>query len=175
MELISRCHHLKITLYEFSFFIFTHNMIYYFNIGSNLGNKADNLHQAITLLEKALSSKASVSTIIESKAWGFESENTFMNIGAAIESDIAPLDMLKLTQQIEHDLGSHSHRNDDGSYCDRLVDIDIIAIDNLVIDTPELTIPHPRMHLRDFVLRPMAELAPQWTHPLLHDSTNKNT
>lgn len=142
-------------------------MIYYFNIGSNLGNKTNNLLQAISQLETALASKARVSSIIESDAWGFESKNTFMNIGAAIESDIAPHDMLKLTQQIERDLGSNVHRNHDGSYCDRLVDIDIIAIDDLVIDTPELTIPHPRMHLRDFVLRPMAELAPDWIHPLL--------
>lgn len=142
-------------------------MHYYFNIGSNLGDKAENLRQAVTRLETTLAHKATVSSTVESEPWGYESENTFLNIGVMIESDIAPHDMLKITQQIERDLGSALHRNEDGSYCDRLVDIDIIAIDDLVIDTPELTIPHPRMHLRDFVLRPMSELAPHWTHPLL--------
>lgn len=141
-------------------------MHYYFNIGSNLGNKAQNLKQAISLLEEALASPATVSNIIESESWGYDSNNTFLNVGVMLKSNIEPLEMLKITQKIERDLGSEIHRNDDGSYCDRIVDIDIIAIDNLIIDTPELTIPHPRMHLRDFVLRPMQELAPNWQHPL---------
>ena len=141
-------------------------MHYYLNIGSNLGNKADNLQQAVSLLEKALVVSAKVSSTIESEPWGFDSNNTFMNVGVMIESNIEPLEMLKIVQKIERDLGSEAHRNDDGSYCDRIVDIDIIAVDDLVINTPELTIPHPRMHLREFVLRPMQELAPDWKHPL---------
>jgi 2-amino-4-hydroxy-6-hydroxymethyldihydropteridine diphosphokinase len=78
--------------------------------------------------------------------------------------------MLTITQRIERELGSASHRNADGSYCDRLVDIDIIAVDDIVVNTPTLTIPHPLMHKREFVLAPMAELAPQWIHPTLHKS-----
>lgn len=143
-------------------------MKYYLNIGTNLGDKVHNLRQAVTRLEAALAATATVSSIFESDAWGYESTNTYMNIGVAIESDIAPHDMLRLTQRIEHDMGSNAHRNADGSYCDRVIDIDIIAIDELVIDTPELTIPHPRMHLRDFVLIPMTEIAPHWKHPLIH-------
>lgn len=141
-------------------------MHYYFNIGSNIGDKTENLRQAVNRLETALAHKATVSSIVESEAWGYESINTFLNIGVMIKSDIKPLDMLKITQQIECDLGGAKHRNNDGSYCDRTIDIDIIAIDDLVINTPELTVPHPRMHLRDFVLHPMAELAPNWQHPL---------
>ncbi len=148
-------------------------MHYYFNIGSNLGNKSENLRQAVSLLEKALSSSAEVSTIVESEAWGYNSKNTFLNIGVKIESDIEPHDMLKITQHIEKNLGSKNHRNDDGSYCDRLIDIDIIAIDDLIIDSPELTIPHPHMHLRDFVMRPMQELAPNWIHPIHKKGTKR--
>lgn len=143
-------------------------MHYYFNIGSNLGNKAQHLKQAISMLEETLASQATVSSTIESEPWGFDSNNTFLNVGVMIESDIKPLNMLKIAQKIEQDMGSETHRNEDGSYCDRIVDIDIIAIDDLIINTPELTIPHPRMHLRDFVMRPMHELAPNWQHPILN-------
>ena len=162
---LTKCEALRFSL---TYNIPTINMHYYFNIGSNLGDKDRNLHQAVKLLEKALTAPAKVSSFIESKAWGFESENTFLNAGVMIESDIKPHDMLKITQQIERDMGSITHRNDDGSYKDRLIDIDIIAIDDLIINTPELTVPHPRMHLRDFVMRPMTELAPQWVHPIFH-------
>lgn len=140
---------------------------YYFNIGTNLGDRQENIRQAVLRLETAIGSHAEVSDTVESEAWGFDSNNTFLNVGVKIDSDIAPLDMLHLIQRIEREMGSLSHRNDDGSYRDRLIDIDIIAIDELVIDTPELTVPHPRMHLRDFVTRPMSQLAPDWKHPLL--------
>ena len=142
-------------------------MTYFFNIGSNLGDKGHNLRTAIQAIESKLQATAQASSIIESTAWGFESNNTFLNIGIAIESNIAPLEMLRITQSIEQSLGSATHRNPDGSYCDRAVDIDIIAIDNQIIDSEHLTIPHPRMHLRNFVLAPMAEIAPSWIHPIL--------
>jgi 2-amino-4-hydroxy-6-hydroxymethyldihydropteridine diphosphokinase len=145
-------------------------MTFYLNIGSNLGDCTANLHHAIEALESALHTSAQVSSIIESQAWGYSSDNIFYNIGVAIDSDIAPQEMLTITQRIERELGSASHRNADGSYCDRLVDIDIIAVDDIVVNTPTLTIPHPLMHKREFVLAPMAELAPQWIHPTLHKS-----
>lgn len=132
-------------------------MIYYLNIGSNLGNKRENLLQAITQLQ-TIAVNCKVSSMIESEPWGYESNNTFVNVGVKLESDLEPLDMLHHCQSIERKMGSQSHRNKDGNYIDRVIDIDIILIDDLVIDTPELSVPHPHMHERDFVMHPLQEL-----------------
>lgn len=141
-------------------------MKYYLNIGSNLGDKKVNLLNAIEAIEKALAVASQISDVIESEPWGFSSHNSFLNIGLAIESNLEPLKMLSLLQNIERHLGCSSHRNADGSYADRIVDIDIIAVDENVLRTPKLTIPHPLMHKRAFVLQPMIQLAPLWVHPI---------
>lgn len=78
-----------------------------------------------------------------------------------------PDEVLKEIKKIEGDLNTHPHRNDDGGYADREIDIDIMAADELVIETPELTLPHPRLTERRFFLEPFAELAPRWRHPRL--------
>ena len=140
-------------------------MIYYLNIGSNIGNRRDNLYRAVVALAAGTGGCA-VSSIIESEPWGFESDNRFMNLGISLESDIEPHEMLDRIHDIERRLGSASHRDADGGYIDRLVDIDIVAIDDLVIDTPTLQVPHPHLPERDFFLRPMMQLAPDWRHPV---------
>ena len=89
-----------------------------------------------------------------------------MNVGVRLSSNMEPHEMLEHIHDIERRLGSASHRDSEGHYIDRLVDIDIMAIDNLVIDTPELQVPHAHLHERDFFLRPMMELAPDWRHPV---------
>lgn len=131
--------------------------LYYINIGSNLGDRRGNLMRAITALS-ALAGGCAVSSIVESEPWGYESDNAFLNVGVMLESDIEPLDMLHRCQEIERRLGSTSHRDEQGNYVDRLVDIDIILAGDLVINTPELTVPHPRMHERDFVTKPLHQL-----------------
>lgn len=70
-------------------------------------------------------------------------------------------------------MGSGSHRSVTGTYADRIIDIDIIAVDETVISTPKLTVPHPHMAQRRFVLEPMAEIAPHWTHPILHKTASQ--
>lgn len=140
-------------------------MNYYLNIGSNMGERRDNLYRAVALLAAGTSGCA-LSSIVESEPWGFESENRFMNLGVSLASDLAPHDMLERIHDIEHTLGSASHRDDQGNYIDRLVDIDIMAIDDLVIDTATLQVPHPHLPNREFFLRPMMELAPNWCHPV---------
>lgn len=132
-------------------------MKYYLNIGSNLGDREGNLRRAAAELA-SLGSRCTVSSIVESEPWGYDSDNAFLNVGVMLESDLEPLDMLHRCQEIERRIGSLSHRDKNGNYIDRLVDIDIILIDDLVIDTSELTVPHPRMHQRDFVMRPLQEL-----------------
>ncbi len=141
-------------------------MNYYLNIGSNMGDRRDNLYRAVVALAAGTSGCA-VSSIVESEPWGFESENRFMNLGVMLKSDIVPNDMLHRIHDIEHRLGSASHRDEHGNYIDRLVDIDIVAIDDLIIDSPTLQVPHPHLPERDFFIKPMIQLAPDWHHPVI--------
>ena len=140
-------------------------MAYYLNIGSNIGDRRDNLYRAVVALSAGTGGCA-VSSIVESEPWGFESDNRFMNLGVCLHSEMEPQAMLDRIHEIERSLGSASHRDEQGGYIDRLVDIDIVAIDDLVIDTPTLQVPHPHLPERDFFLRPMMQLAPDWRHPI---------
>ena len=140
-------------------------MEYYLNIGSNMGDRRDNLYRAVVALVAGMDNCA-VSSIVESEPWGFESENRFMNLGMRLSSDLEPQAMLDRIHEIEHYLGRASHRDEHGGYIDRLVDIDIVAIDDMVINTATLQVPHPHLPERDFFLKPMIQLAPDWRHPV---------
>ncbi len=140
-------------------------MEYYLNIGSNMGDRRDNLYRAVVALVAGMDNCA-VSSMVESEPWGFESENRFMNLGMRLSSDLEPQAMLDRIHEIEHYLGSASHRDEHGGYIDRLVDIDIVAIDDMVINTATLQVPHPHLPERDFFLKPMIQLAPDWRHPV---------
>ena len=140
-------------------------MDYYLNIGSNMGDRRDNLYRAVVALTAGTSGSVT-SHVVESEPWGFDSDNRFMNIGLWLASDLEPHQMLDRIHDIEHRLGSAAHRDAQGGYIDRLVDIDIVAIDDMVIDSPTLQVPHPHLAERDFFLRPMMELAPNWQHPI---------
>lgn len=139
------------------------------NIGSNLGNRLALLEQAVAVIQSRLGAKATVSEPVESDPWGFDSPNRFMNIGLNIEvGETDPSDLLAELINIQNSIDAGAHRDPKGSYCDRAIDIDLIAIDDLVINDLTLTLPHPRMHLRHFVLQPMAQIWSEWIHPLLH-------
>ena len=140
-------------------------MDYYLNIGSNMGERRDNLYRAVVALTAGTGGSVT-SRIVESEPWGFESDNRFMNIGLWFNSDLEPQQMLDRIHDIEHRLGSASHRDAQGGYIDRLVDIDIVAIGDLIIDTPTLQVPHPHLSEREFFLKPMMDLAPNWCHPV---------
>ena len=133
-------------------------MRYYLNIGTNLGDRHDNLRRAIQLLTGG-TGKCTVSPVVESEPWGFDSNNRFLNVGIAMVSDLEPLAMLDRIHDIERQMGSASHRDAQGGYVDRLVDIDIMAIDDdhghsLTLDLPTLQVPHPHLHDRDFFINP---------------------
>ena len=130
-----------------------------------MGDRRDNLYRAVVALVAGMDNCA-VSSIVESEPWGFESENRFMNLGMRLSSDLEPQAMLDRIHEIEHYLGSASHRDEHGGYIDRLVDIDIVAIDDMVINTATLQVPHPHLPERDFFLKPMIQLAPDWRHPV---------
>lgn len=135
---------------------------YYLNIGTNLGNRERNLTRAI----KALSEGAEcikVSEVVKSAPWGFNSANEFLNVGIALNSVMQPHEMLEHIHHLERELGSKAHRDESGAYIDRLIDIDIMAIEEadgtaVSINTPTLTVPHPHLHDRPFFLTPYHQL-----------------
>ena len=135
------------------------------NIGSNLGDRRLNLSRAMRKIGEEFGG-FEISHVVESAPWGFDSTHSFLNLGMSFETDLSPLDLLHKLQEIERSIGGGSHRTPDGGYADREIDIDIIAIDQEIIDLPELQVPHPHMAERLFVLEPMDELAPGWRHPV---------
>lgn len=138
------------------------------NIGSNKGNRQSAIDRAVALVASrcAAGGEALVSDPVETDPWGMDSTSRFVNVAMAFETTMAPDELIDALQLIEHSIDPSPHRDATGAYIDRAIDIDLIALDDIVIDTPRLTLPHPRMHLRDFVLLPMAAIAPRWRHPL---------
>ena len=136
---------------------------YYLSLGTNLGDKEGNLRQAIQLIEERIGAIASLSAFYVSEPWGFQSENSFLNACCGVNSVLAPNALLEATQQIERELG-RTEKSLNGIYHDRLIDIDILlAYENgqsIAMQTPQLTLPHPLMHQRDFVLIPLRQIAP---------------
>ena len=141
----------------------------YLSLGTNLGNKRENLTRAIELLSLALGKCIAVSQFIETAPWGFDSENSFLNCVAAFETALAPMQLLDMTESIERGLG-RTQKSNNGHYRDRIIDIDILLYGDNIIVSDRLTIPHPLMHKRDFVLEPLAEIAPDAIHPILGKS-----
>ena len=135
------------------------------SIGTNIGDRERNIENAIVALGE-IGKVTAISPIYTSEPWGFESENGFYNIALTIESELLPLDLLRETQRIEKELGRTAKTT--AEYADRVIDIDIIAYGQTIIETTELTIPHRLMHIRNFVLYPLADIAPSWMHPMLH-------
>ncbi|MDE5607354.1 MAG: 2-amino-4-hydroxy-6-hydroxymethyldihydropteridine diphosphokinase [Muribaculaceae bacterium] len=129
------------------------------NIGSNQGDRMAYIAGAVALLSDRFEVTA-VSDPVESDPDGFESPYRFVNVGVTIKTDLDPLALLDATQAIEKKVGSMPHRNADGTYRDRDIDIDIIYYDDLRIDTPRLTLPHPRLAGREFVRRPLTQINP---------------
>lgn len=125
-------------------------------LGSNLGNRAQNLAAA----RKAIGEFAPIqreSTVIETEPWGYESANKYLNQVLVCECNLDPETLLEKTQQVERDLGRKS-KTQNQNYQDRPIDIDILTFGNLNISTPNLTIPHPRMGEREFILKSLREL-----------------
>lgn len=125
----------------------------YLGLGTNLGNKEANLRTAIHKLQERIGKQVSLSSFYETAPWGFESDHSFLNAAIGLETSLSPIEILHITQEIEKELG-RTKKSVNGSYSDRLIDIDILLYDTLVLQTPELTIPHPLMTERDFVMKP---------------------
>ena len=132
----------------------------YLSLGTNLGDRRSNLETALELIGREIGTVMLASDIIETEPWGFDSSNRFLNMAVKVETSMQPLEVLQTTQEIERKLG-RSHKTVNGEYHDRLIDIDILLYDDLVMNTPELTIPHPRMYEREFVMKPLLQIAPK--------------
>ena len=129
----------------------------FLGLGTNLGQKEDNIRKAISLISERVGLVVRQSSLISSEPWGFESENTFINAVVLCETALSPREVLKATQTIEGEMG-RTHKSVDGHYADRLIDIDILLYDDLRVDEPDLQIPHPLMQKRDFVMIPLQEI-----------------
>jgi len=132
-------------------------------LGTNLGQKAHNLSCAIHEIGKRIGSVVSQSAFLPTSPWGFQSENEFLNCCIAVDTELSPLQLLRATQDIERQLGRT--QKSDGTYHDRIIDIDILLYADLQLRTPALTLPHPHMGERLFVLQPLAEIAPNIVVP----------
>ncbi len=142
------------------------------NIGSNLGDREENIRRAVASLRQlaCVYSSVKVSDTVESEPWGYDSGNGFLNAGMSFDTELSPEALLVAVQRVEKSISTASHRDSAGAYIDRIIDIDIIACavtdaaigrSALVIsDTPELPLPHPRALLRDFVMTPLRLIDP---------------
>lgn len=136
----------------------------YLGLGTNIGNRKENLTRAIEALSLALGHYTALSSFIETAPWGFNSDNAFLNCTVAFDTELTPHQLLDTTENIERELGRTSKSNG-GIYHDRVIDIDILLYGSETVSTERLTIPHPLMHMRDFVLEPLAQIAPHTIHP----------
>lgn len=146
----------------------TNNNIHdvYLGLGSNLGNKEENIQRAVKNIEERIGKIITCSALFTTTPVGFESDNQFLNAACHVQSSLDPFEILSITQDIERNLG-RTTKSVNHSYSDRIIDIDLLLFDNLILKTPELTLPHPHMHERAFVLLPLAEIAGEFTHPVL--------
>jgi len=138
----------------------------YLALGSNQGDRQKNLETAIAKIQEKIGPVKVLSSFIETFPVGFSSEHLFLNAAVGIDSDLSLQKLLPITRLIEKEMGriTKSHNRE---YHDRIIDIDILFYDDLIFHNEELTVPHAHLQERLFVLQPMAEIAPDFVHPLI--------
>lgn len=133
----------------------------YLLLGSNLGDRANNIENALEELNKIGIIILKKSSLYETKPWGYTEQPDFLNLAIECSTNLTPFDLLREIKKLEIKLG----RENTIKYGPRIIDIDIILYDNLILKSDTLTIPHPLMHKREFVLKPLCEIAPYLIHP----------
>lgn len=139
----------------------------YLGLGTNLGDKEQNLRISVQKIEERIGNIVSLSAFYVTAPWGFSSDNSFLNAVVCVESELLPLQVLKETQAIERKMG-RTKKSVDGRYSDRLIDIDLLLYGDTVMNAEELILPHPLMTERRFVMEPLTEIAPDLLHPVFH-------
>jgi 2-amino-4-hydroxy-6-hydroxymethyldihydropteridine diphosphokinase len=135
----------------------------YLSLGSNLGDRTENLRRAIATLPEKDVQVRRVSSFYETEPVDYHEQPWFVNCVVEAETELGPLELLKVLREIETGMGSRK----EFPQGPRLVDLDVLLHGEEIFETPELKVPHPRMHLRRFVLVPLAEIAPAVMHPVL--------
>ena len=143
----------------------------YLSLGSNLGDRAAHIEDALARLAEAGVAVRRRSSLYETQPVGTTAQRWFVNCIAEIETELMPLALLHLLKRIEREMGRNPSTGRQPTA--RLIDIDIVAVGQLVADSPELTLPHPRLAERRFVLQPLFELAPDWRHPITRLSVSE--
>ena len=141
----------------------------YLSIGSNKGNRYSFIKEALRLIRKDIGKVILMSKIYETKSWGFQSDD-FLNICIMIKSDLLPAELLNKLKNIEHKIGRIGNSNEISA---REIDIDILFYSDKIVDHKDLIIPHPRLHLRNFVLYPLNDIASDFIHPILLKPINE--
>lgn len=134
-------------------------------IGGNMGNREAVFNSTIKEIASNVGTVEKTSPLYESEAWGFESNNLFLNQVLVVSTSKRPHECLRITQSIEKKLGRVRHTE---RYCSRTIDIDILFYNSEVIDTENLTVPHPRIQERNFALAPLKDVMEDYTHPVLN-------
>jgi len=137
----------------------------YFSLGANLGDREQLLNEAVNRLEKEVGGVFAHSSFCETEPWGFASEHLFLNMTVGIETVLDPFALLEVCKRIEREMGRQQTEGE--GYEDRLIDIDLLLYGMEEIKMPDLEVPHPKLHLRRFVLEPLSEIAPWVIHPVL--------
>lgn len=137
--------------------------IAYIGIGSNLGKKEENCLHALELLQRRGIIVKKRSSLYDAEPWGIKEQPRFINMAVEIETRLEPKDLLGVFKEIEKGMG----RKESVRWGPRIIDLDILLFEDMVLKEEDLEIPHPLMHERDFVLRPLCEIAPDRVHPLL--------
>jgi 2-amino-4-hydroxy-6-hydroxymethyldihydropteridine diphosphokinase len=137
----------------------------FLGIGSNLGNREENLNNALRSVREEVGNVLISSSVYETEPWGFDSDNQFLNMVVEAETKLEPPALLEAVLDIEKSMGRVRNKS---QYSSRIIDIDILIYDDLVVDTENLQIPHPHIHERKFILMPLAEIAPDFIHPVLN-------
>ncbi|MBI5098467.1 MAG: 2-amino-4-hydroxy-6-hydroxymethyldihydropteridine diphosphokinase [Nitrospirae bacterium] len=138
----------------------------YIGIGSNLGYREDNCERAIKLLIANGIMVTKRSSMTETEPWGVKEQPNFINMAVEIKTGLTPDELLRLLKNIEVDVG----RLPTSHWGPRIIDLDILLYDDVIMKTPDLEIPHPGISEREFVLKPLAEIAPDKMHPIFKKS-----
>jgi 2-amino-4-hydroxy-6-hydroxymethyldihydropteridine diphosphokinase len=141
--------------------------IVFLGIGTNLGNRESNLEEAVARIEEYIGPVLDSSSIYETEPWGFQAKDEFLNMVVKVETDLTPSGILGRILMIESLLGRVRGQK---QYSSRLIDIDMLFYEDMIVDEESLKIPHPLLHERKFVLVPLCEIAPELVHPVLKKS-----